>query len=110
VLMRIGGLYRSYPLQDLPEARSRVRAAMKKFSDIYANLPAILKQTYDRWVSEEGQFDIHYEAGKQYLEAGEYPSAVRELSLSLKSHPGHAAITKHLEEARQKLLESQSKD
>jgi tetratricopeptide (TPR) repeat protein len=99
-LMQIVSLYRSYPLQTLPEARSRISDIMKQIQKIHRNLPDVLRKTYERWVRERGQFDIHYEAGQIYLETGDCIAAIREFEIALKAHPDFQVVNDRLKQAR----------
>ncbi len=105
-LMQVIMLYRSYPLQTLPEASPRIQETTRYISSIYDRLPETMKKVYERWVQEGGKFDIHFEAGKSYIESGDYQSAVREFTLALKAHPENQSIKEHLDKAKQNTFPS----
>ncbi len=97
--MQILSLYRTYPLQTLQEAPDRIREADRRIREIYGSLPGVMQATYERWVGEGGRFDLHFEAGKTYLQNGDCVAAANEFALALKAHPGNTAIIEFLGKA-----------
>ncbi|MBN1356691.1 SGNH/GDSL hydrolase family protein [bacterium] len=102
-LMQVVSLYGSYPLQSLPEARTRIQAALSEIRLIHSGLDPVLRDTYEFWVKQKGSFDIHFKAGTRFMELNDYRSAVDQFEIALKAHPDLPVIISKLQEASEKL-------
>lgn len=98
--MQIQTLYRRYPLQKLPEAPARIQETTRSISMMYQSLSPTMKEIYERWIKEGGQFDLHVEAGKSYFEKGECEAAIREFEMALKTHRDNKVIEDYAEQSR----------